>query len=44
MRVCLPSVASPEALPRTLAQFSALLRELMHIPQYGRTEFKAEFS
>ncbi len=25
-------------------QFSVLLRDLLHIPQYGRIEFKAEFS
>jgi hypothetical protein len=25
-------------------EFSALLREVLHIPQYGRIEFKAEFS
>jgi hypothetical protein len=30
--------------PPPALQFSALLREVLHIPQYGRIEFKAEFS
>lgn len=37
----LPASCTPAA---TLPQFSSLLRELQHIPQYGRIEFKAEFS
>ena len=47
--VCAAPVHGSSAHPlfstsRLPPQFSVLLRELLHIPQYGRIEFKAEFS